>query len=56
MKKNNFLALSQIQYALNKSLFPRILVHITAIDAWKALEEAYQGSIKVKEVKLQTLK
>lgn len=50
MKKKNFLALSHIQSALDKSIFPRISIHRIAFNAWKALKEAYQGSVKVKEV------
>lgn len=56
MKKKTFLALSCIYAALHKSIFPRISIHRIAFNAWKALKEGYQGSVKVKEVKLQTLR
>jgi len=55
-RKKNAQALFHIQIALDKSLFPRISGATTAKDAWKTLQEAYQGSNQVKVVKLQTLK
>lgn len=55
-RKKNAQALFHIQIALDKSLFPRISGATTTKDAWKTLQEAYQGSDQVKVVKLQTLK
>ena len=55
-RKKNAQALFHIQIALDKSLFPRISGATTSKDAWKTLQEAYQGSDQVKVVKLQTLK
>jgi hypothetical protein len=55
-RRKNAQALFHIQIALDKSLFPRIASAKTTVDAWKTLQEAYQGSDQVKVVKLQTLK
>ena len=55
-RRKNAQALFHIQIALDKSLFPRIAGAKTVADAWKTLQEAYQGSDQVKVVKLQTLK
>lgn len=41
---------------MEKILFPRIASYTTSNEAWKALKDGYQGSAKVKKVKLQTLK
>ena len=50
------MALSYIQATLDRSIFPRILACVSTQEAWAALREGYQGSLKVKEVKLQTLR
>ena len=42
--------------AMDKSIFPRIASCTIAKDAWKALKDGYQGSNKVKQVRIQTLK
>jgi len=55
-RRKNAQALFHIQISLNKSLFPRIAHAKTALNAWKTLQESYQGNDQVKLVKLQTLK
>lgn len=55
-QKKNSLALSHIQSALAENLFPRIASCRTALEAWKALKDAYQGNTQVKQVRLQTFK
>ncbi|XP_059071953.1 disease resistance protein Roq1-like [Cryptomeria japonica] len=51
-RKNNAQDLFHIQIAHDKRLFPRILGVTIAKDAWKTLQEAYQGSAQVKVVKV----
>jgi len=52
VKKMNAQALFYIQIALGKSLFPRVVGARISKDAWKTLQEDYQGSNKFKVVKL----
>jgi len=47
MKENrskNYLALSHLQEALDKSIFPRILGWKIAKEAWSMLKVGFQGS------------
>jgi len=55
-EKLNSMALSFIKVALDKSIFPRIIACVSTQEAWVTLREGYQGSLKVKEVKLQILR
>jgi hypothetical protein len=55
-RRKNAQDLFHIQIALDKSLLPRIVGAKTVVDAWKTLQESYQGSDQVKVVKIQTLK
>ena len=52
--ENDSLALYSIQMA-SDSLFPRISVSTTAKQAWDTLKEEFQGSVRVRNIKLQTL-
>ena len=54
MEKDS-LALYSTQMAMSDSLFPRISVLTTAKQAWDTLKKEFQGSIRVCNVKLQTL-
>ena len=55
-RSKNSLALSHLQAALDRSIFPRIGGCKTAKEAWAVLKAGFQGSDQVKEVKLQTLR
>ena len=55
-ERQNSMALSFIQETLDRSIFPRISACVLAQEAWAVLREGYQGSLKLKEVKLQTLR
>eukprot|EP01018_Ginkgo_biloba_P039433 Gb_15074 [translate_table: standard] len=54
-KKDNR-ALFAIQFALDIPIFPRIASMTKSKDAWDTLQTAYQGSDKVRLVRLQTLR
>ena len=49
-------ALFLIQQGIVESLFPRISGATTSKKAWETLKEEFEGSEKVKAVKLQTLR
>ena len=55
-RSKNSLALSHLQAALYRSIFPRIAGCKIAKEAWAMLKAGFQGSDQVKEVKLQTLR
>ncbi|CAA0830320.1 Unknown protein, partial [Striga hermonthica] len=55
-KKKDSLALFTLQMAMTESLFPRISGAQTSKEAWDTLKEEYQGSDKVRHLKLQTLR
>jgi len=55
-RSKNSLALSHLQEALDRSIFPRIAGCKIAKEAWAVLKAGFQGSDQVKEVKLQTLR
>lgn len=52
----NAAALGYIQQAMTPSIFPRIMGATTAKEAWRTLQEEFQGSTKVRSVKLLTLR
>ncbi|KAL0397757.1 UNVERIFIED_CONTAM: hypothetical protein Scaly_0224100 [Sesamum calycinum] len=49
-------ALYYIQTAVADNIFPRISVATSAKEAWSILQKEYQGSAKVRIIKLQTLR
>ncbi|KAK4398911.1 hypothetical protein Sango_1366600 [Sesamum angolense] len=49
-------ALYYIQTAVADHIFPRISVATSAKEAWSILQKEYQGSAKVRIIKLQTLR
>ncbi|KAL0344260.1 UNVERIFIED_CONTAM: Retrovirus-related Pol polyprotein from transposon TNT 1-94 [Sesamum angustifolium] len=49
-------ALYYIQTAVADHIFPRISVATSAKEAWSILQKEYQGSAKVRTIKLQTLR
>eukprot|EP01018_Ginkgo_biloba_P027383 Gb_35303 [translate_table: standard] len=55
-RKKDAKALSYIQMALSDSIFPRIAAATNSKQAWDILQNAFQGSAKVKLVKLQLLR
>ncbi|KAL6272229.1 hypothetical protein ACE6H2_022921 [Prunus campanulata] len=48
-------ALFALQHALDGIINPRIMEATTSKEAWDTLKEEFQGSAKVRAVKLQTL-
>lgn len=55
-KKKDAKALFFIQQAMNDSVFPRISAATRSKQAWEILETSYQGTMKVRVAKLQTLR
>jgi uncharacterized membrane protein YgcG len=55
-KKSNAKALCLIQQSIDDVVFPKIAASTTAKDAWNVLKTSYEGSVRVKAVKLQTLR
>ncbi|RZC09022.1 Retrovirus-related Pol polyprotein from transposon RE1 [Glycine soja] len=55
-KQKNSKALFTLQQAVTDPIFPRIMGAKTAKEAWNTLQEEFQGSVKVRVVKLQSLR
>ncbi|KHN23990.1 hypothetical protein glysoja_047761, partial [Glycine soja] len=55
-KQKNSKALFTLQQAVTDPIFPRIMGAKTAKEAWNTLQEEFQGSVKVRAVKLQSLR
>nr|KYP76789.1 Retrovirus-related Pol polyprotein from transposon TNT 1-94 [Cajanus cajan] len=55
-KQNNSKALFILQQAVTDTIFPKIMGATTAKEAWTTLQEEFEGSEKVRAVKLQTLR
>ena len=55
-KQKNSKALFTLQQAVTDAIFPRIMGAKTAKEAWNTLQEEFQGSVKVRVVKLQSLR
>ncbi|XP_058732707.1 uncharacterized protein LOC131604272 [Vicia villosa] len=55
-KQKNSKALFTLQQAVTDAIFPRIMGAKSAKDAWNTLKEEFQGSDKVRAVKLQSLR
>nr|KYP35054.1 hypothetical protein KK1_043927 [Cajanus cajan] len=55
-KQKNSKALFILQQAVADTIFPRIMCATTAKEAWTMLQEEFEGSEKVRAVKLQTLR
>nr|GLL21955.1 uncharacterized protein LOC104612075 [Ipomoea trifida] len=55
-KKKDAKALFFLQQSVSDSLFPRIASAATSKEAWQSLKTEFQGSTKVIEVKLQSLR
>ena len=55
-KKKDAKALFFIQQAITESLFPRIMRVSKSKEAWSVLQEEFQGSAKVRAIKLQNLR
>ncbi|CAJ2673367.1 unnamed protein product [Trifolium pratense] len=55
-KQKDSKALFFLQQAAEDSIFPRIMGATSAKDAWGTLKEEFQGSDKVRAIKLQTLR
>uniref|UniRef100_A0A5B7B4M6 Retrovirus-related Pol polyprotein from transposon TNT 1-94 n=1 Tax=Davidia involucrata TaxID=16924 RepID=A0A5B7B4M6_DAVIN len=49
-------ALSKIQQGVSDSIFPRIMGATRAKEAWDILQQEFQGNLKVRAIKLQTLR
>ena len=54
-KKKNAAALKYIQHGVSRSIFPRIYPISKAKKAWDVLRLEFQGTEKIKVLKLQTL-
>ncbi|GAV92250.1 DUF4219 domain-containing protein/UBN2 domain-containing protein, partial [Cephalotus follicularis] len=48
----NFKALSFLDSAVPKSIFPRIMASATAKEAWDTLQDEFQGSERVRAIRL----
>jgi hypothetical protein len=55
-KKKDSKMFFYIQQAMHESIFPRIVVATKLKEAWDKLQNAYQGTNKVKTVKIQILR
>ncbi|PKU84496.1 hypothetical protein MA16_Dca003009 [Dendrobium catenatum] len=55
-KKKDSKALFFIQQAMDDSVFSRISMAETSKEAWDILEKEFQGSLRVKTVKLQSMR
>ena len=53
-KKKDAKALFFIQQAVHETIFSKIVVVTTSMEAWQSLKKEFQGSSKVITVKLQT--
>ena len=49
-------ALYILQQAMDDAIFPRIMDATSSKDAWNILQEEFQGSVKVRAIKLQSLR
>ena len=56
LRQTDASALSIIQRAVTKAIFPRIMRANTAKEAWDILQGEYLGDAKVRTIKLQTLR
>ncbi|GJX88777.1 hypothetical protein Tco_0340791 [Tanacetum coccineum] len=55
-RRRNAAVLSMIQRGVTPSIFPKIMRLKKAKEAWKVLKQEFQGDVKVREIKLQTLR
>lgn len=55
-KQKDAKALFFLQQAVADGIFPRIMGAISAKDAWGTLKEEFEGSDKVRAIKLHTLR
>ena len=55
-KQKDALALGKIQQAVSDTIFPRIMAAAKAKEAWDILQQEFQGSTKVRSIKLQHLR
>ena len=55
-KKKDSKALFLIQQAMEESIFPRVAAATRSKHAWDTLQNSYQGTSKVKLVRLQMLR
>ncbi|XP_028096115.1 uncharacterized protein LOC114296030 [Camellia sinensis] len=55
-RKKDLKALSLIQQEVSEAIFPRIINATKANEAWDILQKEYRGNLKVRTIKLQSLK
>ena len=55
-KQKDSRALFALQQAVDDTIFPRIIGAISAKQAWNTIQEEFQGSDEVRNVKLHSLK
>ena len=55
-RKKDAKALSMIQQGVANSIFPRVINSRKSNEAWDILQKEYRGALKVKTIKLQTLR
>ena len=55
-KKKDAKALYLIQQAISDKIFPRIIGATSSKEAWEILQKEFQGTDKIRTVKLLTLK
>ncbi|GAV78468.1 UBN2 domain-containing protein [Cephalotus follicularis] len=53
---NNFKCLSFLHSAVAESIFPRIVASSTAKEAWDTLQEEFQGTERVRAIRLLNLR
>ncbi|GAV70587.1 UBN2 domain-containing protein, partial [Cephalotus follicularis] len=49
-------ALAKIHLAVSDSIFPRIMNSTSAKEAWDTLQDDFKGTVKIRAIKLQTLR
>ncbi|GAV88020.1 DUF4219 domain-containing protein [Cephalotus follicularis] len=49
-------ALAKIHLAVSDSIFPRIMNSTSAKEAWDTLQDEFKGTVKIRAIKLQTLR
>ncbi|GAV70935.1 DUF4219 domain-containing protein/UBN2 domain-containing protein, partial [Cephalotus follicularis] len=55
-QKKDVDALAKIHLAVSDSIFPRIMNSTSAKEAWDTLQDEFKGTVKIRAVKLQTLR
>ena len=55
-KQNDSRALFALQQAVDNAIFPRIIGATSAKEAWNTIQEEFQGSDEVRNVKLHSLR